>query len=919
MKGYSRCLLLILGSVVFCDSLSAQSWVDSSFSDFSKGELDASGQNLYISKKGDIRSIRRYDLNQDGYIDLLFNSTHDFANDPPSVLASFSKSRGIKVDDLDVFGSLSCEVIDLNKDGHNDLIFCPSATGLQHPRRFISIIYGGQDGWPKSRTHGLLPVDDPVSISVADINNDGWDDIAVLCKDGKTGSRIVKAFWGSPHGFTLTSFYNFHIDGLMFIESGDFKGTGEKHVITYSTDGSIHLLLGEEVKKIAKLSHNDITGLFVGDVDNDKQEEVLLTTKNNEIITYKSSLEKKLNKTHVIKGVKANQLSIADLDGDGFADIVYTNFEIQQAAGGEMIGGKVDNDSGIKVLWGSSVSFRVDNMTTLSIPYAKYASVGDFDGDRKPDIAVAVYQVDNKFDAQSRVFFGKGNRNFELSSSGIPSAGGNHVAVIRGRREEGDLLVVSNTISGTTYEKVPLLLYYGSEQGFNKENVVKIPFASGYEATAADLNEDGKVDIVAVNSMHGGDLNDPYGGVNIIWGDKKNGQSQTTFENRTILNEVNASTSNVADLNKDGYLDIIIGFFDRMDKKPTNFVIYYGNESGYDTTKRQVIACEGRSSSPMVVDINKDGWLDIVVNSYSKDKIRIFWGGKDGFHEDKRQDIPVVRPIDIEVADLNGDGFLDIIVCHYKDNPNNHHDMGMSILWGSEKGYSNWNAQWLPGYTPLGPVVADFDGDGFLDIFAPAYHGDNMRGQIAMYLYWGSKGGFSKKNRKVFIGDSGSDALAADFNKDGLLDLAIANHTNGPDHGAAISQIYYNDGERFESKTIQVEEVPSAGTHWMWNKDMGHIYDRSWKQHYTSRVFEWRKMRDRVLLHEDALLIGASKLEAYVRSAPTKEALLEAPWEPFSGENAVDLKDRFLQYRYVFVSDNGDAYPILKSVAVTLQ
>src|SRR5690606_21757210 len=128
-------------------------------------------------------------------------------------------------------------------------------------------------------------------------------------------------------------------------------------------------------------------------------------------------------------------------------------------------------------------------------------------------------------------------------------------------------------------------------------------------------------------------------------------------DERTILNEVNASTTNVADLNKDGYLDIVVGFFDRMDKKPTNLVIYYGNGQGYDTVRRQIIPCEGRSSSPMVADINKDGWLDIVVNSFTKDQVRIFWGGKDGFHQDKRTDIFVPQPIDMEVADLNSDGY----------------------------------------------------------------------------------------------------------------------------------------------------------------------------------------------------------------------------------------------------------------------
>src|SRR5690606_13704272 len=92
----------------------------------------------------------------------------------------------------------------------------------------------------------------------------------------------------------------------------------------------------------------------------------------------------------------------------------------------------------------------------------------------------------------------------------------------------------------------------------------------------------------------------------------------------------------------------------------------------------------------------------------------------------------------------------------------------------------------------------------------------------------------------------GTDALAADFDKDGLIDLAIAQHTVHGSHAQAKSIIYYNDGKRFKSSGVRKETIPSPGVHWMWNKDMGNIYDRSWSESYTSDIFSWEEPRNKL-------------------------------------------------------------------------
>ena len=88
-------------------------WVEDSFEDFADGQLDAAGQNLYVSRDGALRTIHRFDLNRDGHLDLIFNSTHDNFTYIPATLGLMEPSRRIRRAELAVEGSLGVVLEDL--------------------------------------------------------------------------------------------------------------------------------------------------------------------------------------------------------------------------------------------------------------------------------------------------------------------------------------------------------------------------------------------------------------------------------------------------------------------------------------------------------------------------------------------------------------------------------------------------------------------------------------------------------------------------------------------------------------------------------------------------------------------------------------------------------------------------------------
>jgi hypothetical protein len=931
-----HCLIILgclISMVLFSKNSLSQTWVQNSLMSFAKGSLDASGQNLYINSKGQIRTIHHFDLNNDGNIDLLFNSTHDYDYYVPPTIISMSKDRKMTVGNLAVEGSLSAQVCDLNKDGFPDLIFCPNSSGIQNPRRMLTIIWGGEDGWPSYRSNGLLPMNDAKSIVVADMNKDGWPDIVTLNSEawnpGQPEGNIVRIYWGGPNGFMLKSFQDIGIKKGSSLLSGDFDSDGFKDLAVLAGD-KIKIVWASKIKgdtsktdtsivfdfSEIQLPDNKGTCFTTGDIDGDGHLDIIVGCPEKlYIIRGKEGRSGNSIKTIPIK-VNATSVSVGDIDNDGSTDIIISSSLLNPESGESMGESKTVNSNSV-VLWGSKGNFSLDQTTELIAPYSVSTAIADIDGDGRQDIICAIERGDKTYKAESKIFFGKGNRTFEEDKQGIPSSGAYGIAVVPSDKKGAPYVVICNSRKGTLDEKVPLYLYWGSSEGFKKENKTLIPFQSGYQSLATDINEDGYVDLVSMNSMQGGGEKGATAGANIFWGSKHGFDFKN---NRTILNEENASTCNIADLNHDGYLDLVIGFFEHQDMRPTDLVIYYGSKAGFESKNRVAIPCDGRSASPTIADYNKDGWLDIAVCSYSKDILRIFWGSAEGFNEKNQQNIYVPSIIDLETADFNNDGYLDLVACSYNDKINNHNDTGVELLWGGPNGFQQWNSQWLPGFTPLGPVVSDFDSDGYLDLFCPSYLGDITREDLPMNLYWGGANGFNIERKTVLIGNSGTDGLAADFNKDGKMDLAVSSHTSNGAHSKGISKIYYNDGKRFTSPSMVIEYLPSPGCHWMWNTDMGEIYNRKWEQVYTSDVFTWDKKRTEGKLSYKAEIQPGTKLKFEVRTALSKSLLSQASWQPIELDNfKINGLNRSLQYRAIFISDNGDRYPVLDSVIVALK
>lgn len=156
-----------------------------------------------------------------------------------------------------------------------------------------------------------------------------------------------------------------------------------------------------------------------------------------------------------------------------------------------------------------------------------------------------------------------------------------------------------------------------------------------------------------------------------------------------------------------------------------------------------------------------------VANKFDNTVTILLANGNGTFTEPTGSPIPVgTNPSSIASGDFNGDGIADLAVTNQAGNT-------LTILLGNGDGTFKQAAgsPLTTGSSPASVVAADFNGDGFLDL-AVANSSDNT---VSVFLGNGN-GTFAAKT-DFPTGASPVALAAADFNVDGRIDLAAADLT----------------------------------------------------------------------------------------------------------------------------------------------
>jgi hypothetical protein len=274
--------------------------------------------------------------------------------------------------------------------------------------------------------------------------------------------------------------------------------------------------------------------------------------------------------------------------------------------------------------------------------------------------------------------------------------------------------------------------------------------ASSWGCAWGDYDNDGWLDL----------LGSVYGGNNYAF--HNNGDGTLTKLNGDPM--VNVGTgNNVAwgDYDNDGFLDAYCA-------GSQNLLFRNAGNSSFTKVTNSVAVLDGSGQGCAWGDYDNDGFLDLFVTRVNQPNL-LYHNNRDGTFT--RITGP---PFSADVAisqgcswgDYDNDGLLDLVVCNNNAGNFLYHNEGNGR-------FSKATGSAITAITTAssGSAWADYDNDGFLDLFVA------VRGGLNLLFHNNGDGTFTPVSTGAIVNDSGTWIGAAwgDVNNDGFPDLFVGN------------------------------------------------------------------------------------------------------------------------------------------------
>lgn len=575
------------------------------------------------------------------------------------------------------------ETADLDGDGDIDVVGRDqSAFGGEG--QIIHVFENlGDGGWSSSS----IEVIEGEGLAVADLNGDGLTDIVVnnywLENPGSAnvrGWRINRYAdeWDWPH--TIVGVADIDSDSRPDIVLAPAEMGGVDYRLSwFRHPEDVSLPWAENVidDSVETVQHS----LLVFDADMDGAVDVITAEMHqgsdpDELAIYLNRGGGASWERRVLGDVGSHGIRAGDMDGDGDTDFIGANWDGPDQAV-RLWRNEVCHDRGRE--WR-----RV--LIDPEMPYRSlFVMAGNLDGDDVVDVV-----------AGSRWYRRTGKASNAWEARRILEEPF-HAALLVDADSDGDLDIFGTAANGTEPSGE---LIYASNDGTGGFSPVRVGSVDGdFLQGIAEWAGAGARGIVL--SWHQRDSQ-----LHMIQfaQDMQDARTSVLADQSTAQNEA----ISVADLNRDGRLDIVLG---------TRWLA--SSESGFEVREISSALTPDRN---VVADIDGDGWLDIVIGSeaISKEGAIAWYRNPAGNGEEWQESLvaEIIGPMSLDAADVDGDGDVDLVAGeHNLSQP----DRARAFLFVNEDGLgTRWRQETIHVGDEHhdGTQFVDIDGDGDLDVLS---------------------------------------------------------------------------------------------------------------------------------------------------------------------------------------------------------
>ena len=919
-----RLLILSIGAMTF-GSVVAGEWRTEGFETFRRGTFGNAGHNLYVSRAGVLQRIFQYDLDHNGWFDLVFANCQDHHEASPSYLYDVAGGRRTAV--LKGQGSQSGTVADLNGDGIDDIV----VTGyfdMVTPFACAEIYYGDEDGSYGERRHVRVQAPRAVDTAVGRFDGGTLPSLAFAMPDFK----VLRICRQTKLGFEWKSFTDLPLEASV-IASGDFDGDGFDDLACRTDGSTASTVLWGSDKGLQLESRTDVAARpeseYVSSIESEgyqsefeKEERpprlmdsVVFNGKRcfslstgRKLILYSSGRDRAVRPELELEVGYAVACATGDFNGDGLTDIAIAR----------ELGASGEDDVQKSLIWlNAPDGFRRQN--ALEVETRSASSVcakGDkvlfgqagANGRYTNDALLFTFE-NGRLNPEPRHFEGEDTRRAFL----FKDAKGTESVFLVNRYARGAL----------GFDKT--YVYWGRDGRYAADDRTEVPCWCAVDSVCADLDDDGWAELMVCNNAENS-LHLDKGHHIHHFGPKGFDPSRST----TLKTDVGWGAM-VADFNRDGYLDVFSvcdmwsslamfeggpdGFHRTYDcqlfpEKPEDAAKAKKNAAA-DSPRKWHLKREtfGSLRWPVAVDVNNDGWLDVACGVGPVGGGFVLWGGPQGFSVTNRQDLAAYLSTGVRAADLDGNGYPELIFGGHCSQPSGkdfyrqpHHSY-LHVYWNGPEGVSDCRKSMLRTDAASNLCVGDFDGNGWLDVYACSYQGDIDR-DINSFIYWNRSGMFDPYDRQDLITHAGSGCLAVDFNEDGKLDLAVANHKIFGDH-KGYSEVWWNTDEGF--LPTRTTKLPTCGPHGMTAIEPGNVLTRGSEEYYVSEPY----------VAEKDMVVDSVDVEGEVPPKCWVKTMVRSDGGPWSEPAGFKVKrGSRLQYRLALGATNALRTPRVTAVVV---